>query len=83
MSMEYNVYTALPRLPDRITASLLSELNKFDMTCEIHPDCSIQTANGFTPFKLRLHNSQFPELDGKEFISGVEISIEEFEMEDQ
>lgn len=82
MSMEYCVYTTLTNIPDGTTASVLSELNKFDMVCEIHPDVSIETSGGFAPFKFQLHESQFPDLEDKELISGVEICVHDFDPDD-
>jgi hypothetical protein len=38
MSMEYNVYTELAQISDDLIALIVSELARFDMTCEIHPD---------------------------------------------
>lgn len=40
MSMEYNVYAELHQISDDLIALIVSELNRFDMTCEIHPDIS-------------------------------------------
>lgn len=83
MSMEYNVYTELPQIPDDIIVTLVSELNKFDMTCEIHPDVSFADSPGFVPFQFRLHSSPYSELVGKDLISGVEIAIYDFDVDEQ
>ena len=83
MSMEYTVYTPLQEISDEIIPALVSELNKFDMICEIHPDVSFANSPGFVPFKFRLDAIQFPEIAGKDLVSGVEISIYDFEADEQ
>jgi hypothetical protein len=83
MSMEYNVYAELDQISDDLIALIVSELNRFDMTCEIHPDISFADSPGLVPFKFRLHTSQIPGLVEKDLPSGVEISIEDFDADEQ
>jgi hypothetical protein len=61
---------------------MISELNKFEMTCEIYPGFSFSKHSGFLPFKFRLSNPKLDILKNKDLVSGFELYVEDFEPED-
>ncbi|MBB3145515.1 hypothetical protein FHS21_001927 [Phyllobacterium trifolii] len=80
MSMEYWVH--LNEISDDIIPDMISELNKFEMTCEIYPGFSFSKHSGFLPFKFRLSNPKLDILKNKDLVSGFELYVEDFEPED-
>jgi len=78
--MEYHVH--LDAISDDIITELLRELNKFEMTCEPHPDFRFSTQSGFLPFKFRLSKPKLAILKDKDLISGFELDIEDFDPEE-
>jgi hypothetical protein len=80
MSMEFWIH--LNSISDDIIPDMISELNKFEMTCEIYPGFSFSKHSGFLPFKFRLSNPKLDTLKDKDLVSGFELYVEDFDSED-
>jgi hypothetical protein len=81
MSLDIIVYTK--QLSDDYIPKIVKRLNDFEMVCEANPDCSFNEQTGFLPFKFRLTNPPFPILKDKELITGFELYISDFDLEDE
>lgn len=80
MSMTYNVF--LNEVDDSKIQEWISELNKFEMSCEIHPEFSFKTQTGFLPFKINIKNQSHDALLGKDYLTGFEFYLDDFNIED-
>jgi hypothetical protein len=81
MSLEITVYTK--QLSDDYIPKIIKRLNDFEMICETHPSFSFNDQTGFLPFKYRLTNPPFPILKDKELITGFELYISDFDLEQE
>lgn len=79
MSLDIIVYAR--QVNDDLIPKIVKRLNEFDMICEIHPEFSFNTQDGFLPFKFKLTNPQFEILKDKWLLSGFEIYIDEFDFQ--
>lgn len=79
MSLDIAVYTA--RLDDSLIPKIQKRLNDFEMICEIHPETSFADT-GFVPFKFQLTNAPFEILRNKVLLSGFELYVEDFDLEE-
>ncbi len=81
MSLDLNVYCK--NLSVDLVPKIISRLNDFDMVVEVHPDFKLDQENdtGFVPFKFRLKNPYFEKLKNKDFKSGFEIYIDNFDLQ--
>lgn len=77
MSLDIIVYAR--QVNDDLIPKIVKRLNEFEMICEIHPEFSFNTQDGFLPFKFKLTNPQFEILKDKWLLSGFEIYIDEFD----
>lgn len=80
MSMTYNVF--LSDIDDSKIQEWIDELNKLEMSCEIHPGFSFKTQTGFLPFKINIKNQSHDTLLGKSYLTGFEFYLDEFNLED-
>lgn len=80
MSLEIVVYCN--EVSAGLIPQIMKRLNDYDMIAEIHPkfefDKNIDT--GFLPFKFRFTNPSRVVLKDKEFLSGFELFIENFDL---
>lgn len=76
MSLEFNVY--VNHIDDSIIPKWIALMNQRDMRCEIHPDFSFENHSGFLPFKIELINPKNPILKNKEFLTGFEFYLDNF-----
>ena len=81
MSLDLNVYCK--NLSADLVPKIISRLNDFDMVVEVHPDFKLDQENdtGFIPFKFRLKNPYFEKLKNKDFKSGFEVYIDNFDLQ--
>jgi hypothetical protein len=80
MALETETY--LPHANDALITPWLSGLREIGMQCELHPEFSFSTQNGFLPIKLRLLKPTRPEFDKHDFLSGFEFYSEDFLLKD-
>lgn len=78
MSLDTNTY--VPDINDSIVPRWLERMNGLGMHCEIHPEFSFLTQEGFLPFKIRLETSAHKELIGVDFLSGFEFYCRDFSL---
>ncbi|MBB3235854.1 hypothetical protein [Phyllobacterium endophyticum] len=76
MSMDYLIH--LDDISDEIIPQMISELNKFEMSCEIRPGFSFALHSGFLPFRFRLSNPGIDLLKGRDLMSGFELYVRDF-----
>ncbi|PVY40253.1 hypothetical protein [Pontibacter virosus] len=81
MSLDINVYTK--DLSDDIIPQIVKRLNDYEMVVEVHPDFSFENQTGFLPFKFRLKNPPLEVLNDKELISGFELYIDDFNLQEE
>ena len=81
--MSLDTYLYVEDIDDSFISLWLEKLNQLDMECEIHPDFSFGDASGFLPFKIKLHNSLHPEMLNKEFRTGFELDIDDFNLDNE
>jgi hypothetical protein len=81
MSQSIDVYCK--SLSADLVPKMVKRLNDFDMVVEVHPDFSFnqQEDSGFLPFKFRFKDTHFNILKDKNFKSGFEIYIHDFDLE--
>ncbi|MBB3114455.1 hypothetical protein FHS18_006576 [Paenibacillus phyllosphaerae] len=77
--MSYTLTVKLKGLSDRVIPDWLSEINKFNMTAEVHPDFSFDTHTGFLPFKIILNDCPNRAFNHTELMSGFELFIHSLE----
>lgn len=78
MSLDLNVYCK--ELSDDLIPKIKKRLNEYEMEVDMHPDFSFNDSKGFLPFKFRLNNPHLEILKDKELISGLEIYIDDFDL---
>jgi hypothetical protein len=81
MSLDIKVYTKI--LSDDLIPKMVKRLNDYEMVVEIHPDFSFKTQTGYLPFKFRLTKPQLSILNEKELISGFELFIDDFDLQNR
>ncbi|WP_266205435.1 hypothetical protein [Pontibacter kalidii] len=81
MSLDINVYTK--NLSDNIIPQIVKRLNDYEMVVEVHPDFSFDDQTGFLPFKFRLTNPPLDVLNDKALISGFELYIDDFNLQEE
>lgn len=81
MSLDLKVYCK--NLSADLVPEIVKRLNDFDMVVEVHPDFKLDQENdtGFVPFKFRLKNPYFDKFKDKNFKSGFEIYIDDFDLQ--
>lgn len=80
MSIDIHVYTN--EISDDLIPAILEELNKFHMICEFPPDFSLESQSGFLPIKFRMTSTTFESVEGKDLVSGFELSVDDNEMDE-
>jgi hypothetical protein len=80
MSMSYEVF--LNDIDDSKIQEWISELNKLGMDCEVHPEFSFKTQQGFLPFKIKINENSHEALMNKEYLTGFEYYIDRFDVEE-
>ena len=80
MSMSYNVF--LDDIDDSKIREWVSELNKVGMNCEVHPEFSFKTQVGFLPFKIKIYENSHEGLMHKEYLTGFEYYLDNFDIEE-
>ena len=80
MSMDYNVF--LNDIDDSKIQEWIDELNKLGMECEVHPEFSFKDQKGFLPFKIIIKDNSHEALLNKEYLTGFEYYLEEFNIDD-
>ena len=78
--MSYNVF--LNDIDDSKIQDWISELNKLGMECEVHPEFSFKTQTGFLPFKIQIHDNSHEALMNKEYLTGFEYYLDNFDIEE-
>ncbi|MBA8877790.1 hypothetical protein [Phyllobacterium myrsinacearum] len=73
MSIDINVYAN--EISDDLIPTILAELNKFEMVCELHPEFSFATHGGFLPIRFRITSNTFESLANKDLVSGFELHV--------
>lgn len=79
MSLEFNVYVA--QIDDSIIPKWIERMNQMGMECEIYPEFSFENHSGFLPFKIKIKNPKNSDLMNKEFLTGFEFYLDEFNLE--
>lgn len=81
MSLDLNVYCK--NLSADLVPKIVKRLNDFDMVVEVHADFKFDQENdtGFVPFIFRLKKPYFDKLKDKDFKSGFEIYIDDFDLQ--
>jgi hypothetical protein len=79
MSLEMNTY--VPIINNLLIPQWISEIQKLGMDCEMHPNISLISHNGFLPFKIRIRDSIHKELNGVDFLTGFEFYSEDFNLQ--
>ena len=69
-----------PSIDDSLVTKWIERLNSLKMKCEIHPDFSFITHSGFLPFKIKLLKTDNQLLIVKEYLTGFELFINEFDL---
>jgi hypothetical protein len=80
MSLDINVFLKDPN--DALIPLWLEELNKLGMECEIHPEFSFNDHSGFLPFKIKITSNSNEELMNKEYLTGFEFYMDNFDLEE-
>ena len=80
MSMNFNVY--INDIDDSKIEPWIKELNKLGMKCEIHPDFSFKSHSGFLPFKINISENSHDLLLNKDYLTGFEYFIDDFNLDD-
>lgn len=80
MSMSYNVF--LNDIDDSKIQDWISELNKLEMDCEVHPEFSFKSRSGFLPFKIKIHENTHESLKNKDYLTGFEYYLDSFDLEE-
>ncbi len=64
---------------------IMKRLNDFDMVVSVHPDFKFDAEedSGFLPFKFQFTKPYFDILNNKELMSGFEIYIDEFDLQEE
>ncbi|WP_114783703.1 hypothetical protein [Botryobacter ruber] len=81
MSLDINVYTR--DLTDDLIPKIVKRLNDYEMVVEAHPDFSFGNQTGFLPFKFRLQKPPLDILKNKNLISGFELYIDDFNLQEE
>jgi hypothetical protein len=83
MSLVHTVYCK--SVSKDLIPKMMERLNEFDMVVSIHPDFKFDPKEdaGFLPFKFRFKSPPFEILRDKELISGFEIYIGEFNLQEE
>jgi hypothetical protein len=76
--MALEIETYFSNIDDNIIEPWLSRLLDLGMRCELHPDFSFKTQSGYLPIKLRNLRPTREEFKGKDFLSGFEFYLDEF-----
>ena len=83
-SFDLNVY--IPKLGEDFKEKWITELKKYGLDVEIHPDFDINNQTGFLPFKLVISkNSKYIKskmYNGKTILTGFELDISTFNSEE-
>lgn len=79
MSLDYNVY--VHQIDDAIIPKWIERMNRMGMECEIYPKFSFENHSGFLPFKIKVESLSNPDLVNKEFITGFEFYLSEFNLD--
>lgn len=66
-----------------LVPKMVKRLNDYDMIVEIHPEFSFDQQNdsGFLPFKFRFKDTSLIKLKDKDFKTGFEIYISDFDLQ--
>ena len=80
MSMTYKVFFS--EIDDSKIQEWIDELNKLEMSYEIHPQFSFKAQNGFLPFKINIKKHSHEALLDKEYLTGFEYYFDDFNLED-
>jgi hypothetical protein len=83
MSLNITVYCR--KVPSDLAPKMMKRLNEFDMVVQVHPDFKFneEDDSGFVPFKFRLKNPKQDVLKGKELVSGFELYIDDFDLDEE
>ncbi|SIT94827.1 hypothetical protein [Pontibacter indicus] len=81
MSLDINVFTR--NLSDDLIPKIVERLNDYEMVVEVHPDFSFSSQTGFLPFKFQLKNPPLEILKNKDLISGFELYIDDFNLQEE
>lgn len=70
--MSMTILVCIPKLDDGMIIPWIKRMNECGMSCEVHPDFSFETSQGFVPFKLRLERSAVPILASTDYLTGFQ-----------
>jgi hypothetical protein len=78
MSLDMNVF--VESVDDSIIEKWMEKINQLGMSCEVHPEFSFNDQSGFLPFKINLSDSKHSELNSRDFYTGFEFYLEDFDL---
>ena len=78
MGLSMNIF--LNDVDDSLIPQWLDEYKKHGMICEIHPEFSFTDQVGFLPIKLRLENPVREEWANKDYMTGFEFYMDDFDL---
>lgn len=79
MSLAMDTYA--PAFDDSIISPWIERMNTLGMHCEVHPEFSFRTQEGFLPFKIILERSKHEHLIGRPFVTGFEFYLDDFDLQ--
>ncbi|SDD72507.1 hypothetical protein SAMN02799630_03313 [Paenibacillus sp. UNCCL117] len=77
--MGYDLSVHVNEINDNIVPQWISEIRKFNMNVEIHPEFSFHTHSGFLPFKVVIYDCPNKELNNLELLTGYELYVNTME----
>lgn len=77
--MSYNLSVHIKGLSDNILHEWLSEIRKFNMDVQVHPEFSFSNHSGFLPFKIVNYDCPNKKLNNIELMTGFELYVNQIE----